>query len=426
MHLISVSEIIIPESRQRKNFPLEKSEELKTSIRTKGLLNPITLRADGKTLVSGERRLRAMVELHQTDIPFTFNGKKVDSGKVPFTFLSELSPLELEEVELEENVVRLDISWQERAAALAKLHTLRQLQATSSGKEHTTSDLIEELTGSREGGSFIRDTLHIARHLDDPDVAKASSQKEATKIIKKKLAAEHRKSLAETMQKKETPHTIICGDALEHLKKFPDNTFDLLLTDPPYCIGADNFGGQAGISHNYKDDGDSFYIIHETLAKESFRCCKPEAHAYVFCDFNFFSQLSLTFSMAGWNVWPRPLIWYKRNGMLARPEHGPRYTYEVILFASKGDKKVTQVRPDLLDYGQVQDQMHAAEKPVPLFQDLIQRSCLPGNLILDPFAGSGTTLEAGALEDCVVTLVEKLPENYNMCMERLANLELEI
>ena len=36
MHLISVSEIIIPESRQRKNFPLEKSEELKTSIRTKG------------------------------------------------------------------------------------------------------------------------------------------------------------------------------------------------------------------------------------------------------------------------------------------------------------------------------------------------------------------------------------------------------
>ena len=426
MHFISVKDIIIPENRQRKNFPSASNEELKNSIITKGLLNPITLRADGKTLVAGERRLRAMVELHQNDQPFKCSSLEVPPGQIPFTFLQELSPLELEEAELEENVIRLDISWQEKAVALSRLHTLRQMQAAATGSSHTPSDLIEELTGNRDGSSAIRDTLHVAKFLDDPEVAQAKTQKEATKIVKRKLEIEQRRKLAETVNMKESPHRIFCADALTRLKQFHAEQFDLLLTDPPYGVAAHAFGSQAGIAHNYNDSAIDFQALHETLAEESFRLCKKEAHAYVFCDINFFPQLSAIFSLAGWEVWPRPLIWSKRNGMLARPEHGPRYTYETILFASKGNKKVTAVRPDVLDYGQVQEQIHAAEKPVELLRDLIRRSCRPGDSVLDPFAGSGSCLEAAHLEQCFSTLIELHPENCNMCIERLSNLELEI
>lgn len=427
MHFISAASIIIPENRQRKAFPPEKNEELKQSLQTKGILNPITLRSDGKTLVAGERRLRAMIELHQEDKAFTCNSQLVPSGQIPFTFLGELSELEIEEAELEENIVRLDISWQEKALAIARLQTLRQQQAAEKGESHTTSDLIEELTGTREGSTVIRDTLHIAKYLDVPEVAKAKTQKEATQIIKKKLELEHRQRKAEEFKKEKSVHDIMHGDSLSIMNQMGDTgLFNLLLTDPPYGVNADNFGSQAGVEHNYKDTLENALHLYEQLAIESFRLCAPEAHAYVFCDFSMFQQVSLSFSLAGWEVWPKPLIWSKRNGMLPRPEHGPRYTYEVILYAIKGNKKTLCVKPDILDYGQVQNQLHAAEKPVDLLRDLISRSCVPGDTILDPFAGSGSTMEAAFLENCLSTSIELNSDNYNICLERRANLELEI
>jgi site-specific DNA-methyltransferase (adenine-specific) len=300
------------------------------------------------------------------------------------------------------------------------------MQAAERGETHTPADLIEELTGTRDGNSSIRDTLHIAKYLDIPEVAKAKTQKEATQIVKRKLEKEHRQKLAEGVKEKKTPHTISLGDSTQQLLELPSDAFDLLLTDPPYGVGADTFGEQAGVAHNYADTPETSMKLYETLAREGYRVCKSEAHVYVFCDFVFFSQISLTFALEGWNVWPRPLIWSKRNGMLPRPAHGPRYTYEVILFASKGDREVLCVKPDVLDYGQVQNQIHAAEKPVDLLRDLIARSCRPGDSVLDPFAGSGSTLEAAFLEGCIATLIELNPDNYNMCLERLSNLELEI
>lgn len=426
MHFKSVSEILVPADRQRKNFPFEKNEELKTSIRTKGLLNPITVRGDGKTLVAGERRLRAMIELHQADEPFTCNNESVPPGFIPCLFIGELSDLEFEEAELEENTVRLDLSWQDKAFALARLNTLRGLQAAERGESHTPADLIEELTGTRDGNSSIRDALHISKYLDVPEVAKAKTQKEATQIVKRKLEMEHRAKLAEEVKGWTSPHVTYKGDAVEVLAKLKDGLFDLILTDPPYGVGADTFGDQAGVVHNYSDKLEDAMYLYEILAREGYRVAKPSAHAYVFCDFSLYRTIATTFMLEGWNVWPRPLIWSKKNGMLPRPAHGPRYTYEVILFATKGDRETLCVKPDVIECGQVQNQIHAAEKPVELLRDLISRSCRPGDTILDPFAGSGSTLEAAFLSGCIATLVELNPDNYNMCLERLSNLELEI
>lgn len=426
MHFKSVSEILVPANRQRKNFPIEKNEELKASIRTKGLLNPITVRGDGNTLVAGERRLRAMIELHQNDEPFTCNSAMVPLGQIPCLFLGKLSPLEIEEAELEENTIRLDLSWQDKAFALARLNTLRGHQAALRGESHTPADLIEELTGIRDGNSSIRDALHISKYLDLPEVAKAKTQKEATQIVKRKLEMAHRQKLAEEVKETKTPHTILHGDAAKQLAEFEYKMFDLILTDPPYGVSADRFGDQAGVTHNYSDKLEDAMDLYEVLAREGYRVCKPAAHAYVFCDFSLFRTIATTFMLEGWNVWPRPLIWNKKNGMLPRPAHGPRYTYEVILFATKGDRETLCVKPDIIECGQVQNQIHAAEKPIELLRDLISRSCRPGDTILDPFAGSGSTLEAAFLSGCIATLVELNPDNYNMCLERLSNLELEI
>jgi len=166
--------------------------------------------------------------------------------------------------------------------------------------------------------------------------------------------------------------------------------------------------------------------LYETLAREGFRVTKQEAHLYAFCDITRFPHLSTVFTLAGWEVWPKPLIWDKGNGMLPRPEHGPRYSYEAILFASKGGKKVRKVANDIIRVSQDSDLMHGAQKPVALYTELLERSIVPGNKILDPFAGSGPILPAADTTRCTATAIELLPENYAMCVSRIATPNLEL
>lgn len=422
MHITAAVNIIIPENRQRREFPSDEKESLKTSIQTRGLLHPLVLRNDARTLVCGERRLRAMTELHQLGISFTCNGEAVPVGAFPCTILSELSPLEIEEAELEENVLRVDLNFIEKAQAIDRLHKLRVEQARLRGETHTQSE-TSEMSGIRK--STLNESIALVQHLDSvPEIRKAKTHAEAVKIVRKTLETRERAKLAEEFKKVESPHTIHHGDAVAHLRGFPDNSFDLLLTDPPYGVGADSFGTQAGVAHNYEDSEETALNLYDILAIESFRCTKPQAHAYVFCDIRLFPRISLLFSLAGWTVWQRPFIWSKRNGMVPQVSHGPRQTYEALLFANKGNKQTLCVRNDVLDYGQVQNQLHAAEKPVDLLRDLISRSCRPGDSILDPFAGSGSTLEAAELEHCKATLVELNEANYNICLERQKKLEI--
>lgn len=425
MYIIPLSDIIIPENRQRRTFPATEREELKTSIAHRGLLHPIVIRADKRTLVCGERRLQAITELHQTDVEFTCNGQIIKSGDIPCTLLTDLSPLELEEAELEENILRVDLHFLEKAKAIDRLHKLRTKQAELRGEVQTLQE-----TGNEVGNknlNAIRESLVLAEHADTiPELAKAATHKEAVKIVKRTLETRARAAKADSMKAIKTPHSIYEGSCRDQLPALPSESFDLLLTDPPYGIGANSFGSQAAVAHNYLDGEVEALSLYEFLAEESYRLCKSEAHAYVFCAPQLYQRISLLFSLAGWAVWPRPLIWSKRNGMLPRPQHGPRYTYEMLLFASKGDKRTLCIKPDVLDFSQVQDQLHGAEKPVDLLRDLISRSCEPGSRILDPFAGSGSTLEAAELSHCIATLVELDKTNFNICLERQANLQLDI
>jgi site-specific DNA-methyltransferase (adenine-specific) len=105
--------------------------------------------------------------------------------------------------------------------------------------------------------------------------------------------------------------------------------------------------------------------------------------------------------------------------MLPRPEHGPRRTYECILFASKGDRKILKVANDVLAYPNVAEKDHGAQKPVELFADLLSRSCYPGEQVLDPFMGSGTIFPAASKERLIATGCEINQEYYNLAVTRL-------
>jgi DNA modification methylase len=427
LKIVALNKIIVSENRQRKLFSETKIEQLAESIRARGLLHAPVVREkpDGSyTLVAGERRLRAVTSLSQLDLTFSCGGEPIPSGHIPVLPIGSLDPISAKEAELEENIIREDLSWQERAEATKELHDLKRQQAGEAPipKKHTVTDTAKIIAGDEYSDSAriaVANTLVVADHLNDPDVAKAKSEGEALKVIKKKATQEHRRKLAETFSSSESKHTILKGDCLEILPTLAAHTFDCIIIDPPYGIGANNFGEQSSTGHDYEDSKEYFDSFIGRVLSELYRVAKAQAHLYLFFDPRMYEQIKLEAELAGWDVWHVPLIWNKLNGMLPRPEHGPRRTYEMILFASKGNKTVSRVAPDVLTYPQDAQIQHGAQKPVPLYEDLMSRSVDPGNTVLDCFAGSGPIFPAADKCFCTAVGIERSEDSYALCVERI-------
>lgn len=429
MKIIDFEDLRIPENRQRRDFDQKKIQALAESIMSKGLMHPPVVKWDGEkfVLVAGERRTRAIRSLSAIDVGIQCHDTFIPPNCFPVTLLGDLDPLALREAELEENTIREDLSWQEQAAAVAELDDLRRAQALARGETHSTRDTASEIAGKEAVGSEITkvtEALIVSKHLADPEVAKAKTQKEAVKIIRKKAEAAHREILAQQFNPAVSPHTALHGSCFDFASTLSEASFDVILTDPPYGIGADGFGDMAGTGHQYEDSADYAFDCYELVAREGYRVAKPQAHAYVFLDPRYWSEVSMKFILAGWEVWPTPIIWNKLNGMLPKPEHGPRRTYEMILFATKGGKKVTKVGPDVLTHSLVSERDHGAQKPVSLYVDLLSRSVLPGNSVLDFFMGSGTIFPACNKLKLAATGMEINRDYYTLALSRIDSHEL--
>ena len=133
-NIIHHEDIIVPKNRQRNEFDERKLEELQESIfeadeetgTPTGLLQPLVLRPDRKTLVAGECRLRSIrAELADQGRPLFHDGVALETGYVPYVTVHELSEHQLRKAELDENLHRNDLTWQEKAAAIAALHNFR-------------------------------------------------------------------------------------------------------------------------------------------------------------------------------------------------------------------------------------------------------------------------------------------------------------
>lgn len=433
MKLIALSAINIAPDRQRRLFDPAKLHEFAEVITVQGLLHPIVLRLEGEnyTLVAGERRLRAITDLDALGGRYYHDGELIRAGCIPYTLLSDLDPLAAEEAELSENIHREALTWQERAAAHARLAALRAAQAQASGAPApTVSDISKEVRGTIEGlpRETTRRELIVAKHLDNPAVRAAKTVDEAFKILRKEETSAKHRELGAAVGKTFSAelHSAIHADSINWMAECPAETFDCILTDPPYGMGADEFGDSGGLAagaHGYEDNYETFMRCVTALAFEGYRIAKPQAHLYCFCDPDKFSQLKALMVEAGWNVFRTPLIWYKRLGMRAPwPEQGPQRKYEMLLYAVKGKRPILKMLGDVLDYAPDANLGHAAQKPVELFADLLGRSCLPGNSVLDPFAGSGTIFAAAHRFKLRATGVEMDQASYGIALSRLQSL----
>lgn len=417
---IHLADLIVPDDRHRTEFPESYIEELAESIRDNGLIHPIALRDDGLTLVAGECRTRAMTLLHERGIQFEHAGEPVPEFKLPFTRMGEMDTLARKCAELEENLRRRNLSWQDEARAQAELHTLRKAQDPGWTMKQTSAEILGvppsklQTTDTR----ILREAQALTERMNDPEIAKAKTRGDALKLLRKRSEAVLTEALADVTRTEanDTPHTFYMDDCRRALARLPDGHYDVILTDPPYGMGADRFGDQADGVHRYDDSAESMFALMTEVIPQLFRVAKPEAHLYMFCDHEHFPWLKQRLAEAGWVTWRTPLIWAKRTGMLPRPDHGPRRTYECIIYALKGQRPVRRAGAlDVIDIPQESTLEHAAQKPRDLYRELLDRSAYPGDSVLDPFAGRGTIFLAASALGLRATGIELNPEMAARC-----------
>lgn len=418
MLIVALNEISVT-SRQRTDIATKGLNELAWSIEFHGLIQlPGVWKApnsDKFELVWGERRYRAVTQLaaQGKSIRLT-NGDAIPLGSVPVLLVGEAAGLlRRQELEFEENIQREELPWANRVAALAKIHQLRLLENPAQTVEATAREIsaktgismstLRQSAGPTASANSIPIALALAPHLTDPEVIKATSVASAYAIVTRKseeaaVAALVRKRTARGIMDND-PIRLLCGDARKLMLEVPNESVDLICTDPPYGVNADadNFSRRQTQKHTYVDDPNTARAFMQFLLTESWRVAKNRANIFMFVDSKHYDWLRETAERAAWAAFPVPIIWDKMSpGIGPWQDNGFGRSYEMIFFATKGRRGLHTPLRDVLPHKRVPDteRHHAAQKPDSLLRQLIAASTIHGDLVLDPCAGSGSTLIA--------------------------------
>lgn len=168
------------------------------------------------------------------------------------------------------------------------------------------------------------------------------------------------------------------ADAQELLARLSDASVDLIITDPPYVF-------DRGTTHFREWFADLPDDAWPQILGELYRVLRDDAHAYVLCDWRTQRIFEDAADDAGFRV-HRPLVWDKLSPALGGTW---RSQSELILFCEKGHRPGNyKNRGNVLGAPRVA-RGYPTEKPVRLLRQLISQSSQKGELVLDPFCGSG-------------------------------------
>lgn len=179
-------------------------------------------------------------------------------------------------------------------------------------------------------------------------------------------------------------NTILNGDCIELMRKLDRASVDFILTDPPYIT---HYRGRDGRTVANDDNArwlkPAFNQMHRVLKYGGF-CLSFYGWAKI--DLFMDAWRAAGFSIVG------HVVFRKRYASSARYF---RYTHEQAYLLAKGNASPpAQPIADVIDFDYTGNRLHPTQKPVQALRPLIKSFCKPGGLVLDPFAGSGSTLAA--------------------------------
>lgn len=214
------------------------------------------------------------------------------------------------------------------------------------------------------------------------------------------------------------PNTLINGDALTVLRQMEAESVNFIITDPPY--GVDFQSGRVEKARR-KDKIANDKAPFIWWLYDAFRVLTVGGGLLCFSRWDVQQVFIDAMKIAGFSV-KSVIVWDRVvHGMGdLKSTFAPRY--DTCIFAVKGSYAFPNGRPaDVIQSQRINgaDLRHPNEKPLDLMRRLIEATTKPNDLILDPFAGSGTTLVAALQSGRRYIGVELSPQHYETAQRRL-------
>lgn len=446
--------------RDRMREDMGDLDALAASIRRFGQLQPIII--DGAcNLVAGGRRLAACMQL--------------GASEIEASRLDDLDAVTAIEIELEENLRRKDLNWVEEVTGLKRLFDMRVerygekgsiLAKMSGGAGYGVADAASDT--ERSTGAVSMD-IALARGLEEyPEIAaeptKASAFKRYRSLRETALRTEAAKrtrlddtypaplsadeddltegtdAVAYTPMAQTRRITwkgkgmLYLGDSAEILRYLPDASMDLLVTDPPYALGLHKEGATHGgtrlgenVGTMYDDDPHRVMDMLDLVMAQCARVLKGDGHGYVFFHHTMYEPVYLLLRKHFGTCDATPIVWVKNTPGIGDPNRAWVYAYEPCFFINRGRGLVKPQAFNYLKYDTIppSQKIHPTEKPAALLRHLISASAVMGEVVLDPFGGSGSTLCAAVQNGCRFVGIEKHEPFHRSATERISEVIAE-
>ncbi|MEF2076572.1 MULTISPECIES: site-specific DNA-methyltransferase [Pseudomonadota] len=375
---------LLPYARNARTHSEEQVAQIAASIAEFGFTNPILAGSDG-VIVAGHGRLAA--------------AQKLGLEIVPVVVLDHLSPTQRRALVIADNRIAENAGWDD---AMLRIE-IAALQ---------DDDFDLSLTG------FDADALAELMAGDEPEGEGQSDDDAVPEVAETPVSRPGDVWLL-------GGHRLLCGDstlAESYERVLDGEQVDMVFTDPPYNV---NYANSAKDKMRGKDRailndnlGDGFYDFLLAALTPTIAHCR--GGVYVAMSSSELDVLQAAFRAAGGH-WSTFIIWAKNTFTLGRADY--QRQYEPILYGwPEGAQRHWCGDRDQGDVWNIKkpqkNDLHPTMKPVELVERAIRNSSRPGNMVLDPFGGSGTTLIAAEKSGRLARLIELDPMYVDVIVRR--------
>lgn len=375
---------LTPYARNARTHSADQVSQIAASIVEFGFTNPILAGSDG-IIVAGHGRLAA--------------AQKLGLDTVPVVVLDHLTPAQRKALIIADNKIAANAGWDE---------DLLRIELQDLLEDGYNLDLV----------GFDPDELADILAGEEPDITGLGDEDAAPEV-------------ADTIISKAGDvwimgkHRLLCGDSTDAANYeilMAGTPANLIFCDPPYNVDYANTAKdkQRGTHRPIMNDnlGDGFYDFLLAAFKPMLAHC--EGGVYIAMSSSELDTLQAAFREAG-GKWSTFIIWAKNTFTLGRADY--QRQYEPILYGwPEGKNRHWCGARDQGDVWNIKkpakNDLHPTMKPVELVERAIRNSSRPGDVVLDSFGGSGTTLIAAEKTGRQARLIELDPKYADVIVRR--------
>lgn len=482
---ILVSEILIG-PRVRDTTKYGDIDGLKSSLTTYGSIHPILLhiREDGKPeLIAGGRRLRAIKSI---GVEKLYKNSVLNPDRLGYSLASEQSEAQRKELELEENLRRLQMDWIDSVLAIADIHQINKAKDPSWGQRQTA-----ELLNQKGGVAKVNYCIRTAKALraKDEEVLSCTSLDQALQVFARRKEEEGISELQRRTAKKlgtispaatkpgheggvatkgtggptadllktlsllgqeaqepnktsltpsHTPQsyqpklTIPLSSMFALRDSILDDTpwpvVNHIVTDIPYGIDMENLDDKQVASVKESHGVEDNIALMLPFLQKAFVAVKPYGFCVFFYDLDHHEKLQAWAQEVGWRVQRWPYIAVKTSASRNQAaQYNTTKNYETAMLLRRDDKTVLRsaVPSSWKPYDfKVERELYnnPFAKPSALWKDIYDMISFSGQSVLDPFCGEMSACRAAANSGLVPYGIEKYKQHFERGIHHMRNI----